>query len=97
MRKTLALFAAFSLVLAVALPTIAKSERETVSYECQNGTRIAFTSAANVETLDAATDAACDVLDGYTPAPVLTCFDASGMVTTGDDWKECLPVVPSTF
>lgn len=45
--------------------------------------------------IDALIDGACKAYEEtFTePETVETCFDASGMVTEGDDWKECFYVV----
>lgn len=44
--------------------------------------------------IDTVINGACEAYEAtYSePETVLTCFDHSGMVTEGDDWKECLPM-----
>lgn len=73
----------------------------TTSFACGNimqEWQIAVDETLPQEAIDAMIDGACEALEGnYQEQPeqytsVMTCFDGEGMVTTGDNWRECFPM-----
>lgn len=93
MIKHLASFAACgSFVLLCWIAATPDTQTPGSQYECAAGTSV-YIDGPVIEVSDAMVDAACDTESALTstnePFRQVVCLDRQGMITNGDDWKEC--------